>query len=160
MPSVIFIPAQRTAVVAEGTSLLDAAAQAGATLIAPCGGEGVCGECRVRVEAGAVAQVLRGCLSLEERAQGWVLACSSRVTRDVTVQVPTVEPREAVRIVTEGAETRVRTPLITFSKPLDDRIARQIIPRVSRFAFSRIGYGALRVCAIRPVNPVFSINIL
>ena len=95
MPVVTFRTLGKSATVPAGTSLLDAAAQAGVTITAPCGGEGVCGECRVRIDSSAhpvgtgacelVEHVPRGCLSPDELAEGWVLACSSRVIVDITV---------------------------------------------------------------------------
>jgi uncharacterized 2Fe-2S/4Fe-4S cluster protein (DUF4445 family) len=86
-----------------GTSLLDAAAQAGVTITAPCGGEGICGECRVRVESGSVEHVPRGCLSADELTEGWVPACGSRIVGDVTINVPQVETADVARIVADGA---------------------------------------------------------
>ncbi len=103
MPTVTFLPAARSATVSEGTSLLDAAAQAGVTITAPCGGEGACGECRVLLESGSVEQVPRGCLSTNELDAGWVLACGSRVSVDITVRVIEEETHAATRIVTAGA---------------------------------------------------------
>jgi uncharacterized 2Fe-2S/4Fe-4S cluster protein (DUF4445 family) len=101
---VTFLPAGRSATVPTGTSLLDAAAAAGVRLAAPCGGEGVCGECRARVVAGTVDCVARGSLSREEISQGWVLACSSRVIADVSIEVPPEEQAGAAQIVTAGAD--------------------------------------------------------
>ena len=114
MPVVTFLPAGRSATVASGTSLLDAAVAAGVTLAAPCGGEGVCGECRTRLASGAVECVARGGLSPEEVSQGWVLACSSRVTGDVTVHVPEDVSGGAAQFVTAGVQ-RVPT---TAAEPL------------------------------------------
>ncbi|UCG15629.1 MAG: DUF4445 domain-containing protein [Phycisphaerales bacterium] len=106
MPLITFQPGLRTARVARGTSLLDAATHAGVTIRAPCGGEGTCGECRARVESGAVEQVARGCLSQEETADGWILACSSRIAGDVTVRVTEEETATPAQIVSGAAEQR------------------------------------------------------
>jgi len=121
MPTVTFLPSQSSADVDIGTSLLDAASAAGVTIHAPCGGEGACGECRVRVESGSVESVLRSCLPPEDLEEGWVLACGSRVTGEVCIFVPDgVE--EGLRVVagepsTEGPERlpthRALTPLVT-----------------------------------------------
>ncbi len=112
-------PVARVATVPTGTSLLDAAAEAGVVLTAPCGGEGVCGECRVRAQSGSVDYVPRGCLSADEMAEGWVLACSSRVAADVAIYLPPREMAGAARIVADGtrpgdesgAEVRSAEPL-------------------------------------------------
>jgi len=129
MPVVTFLPAGRAADVAVGTSLLDAAAQAGITITAPCGGEGVCGECRVRIAAGSVERVSRGCLSAEELARGWVLACSSRVVADVTVHVQPQEAAGAAQIVADGAELRVgQEPRAPAAEPLAGKRLLEVEP--------------------------------
>jgi uncharacterized 2Fe-2S/4Fe-4S cluster protein (DUF4445 family) len=100
MPTVTFLPARQSVQVESGAGLLEAAARAGVAISAPCGGEGACGECRVRVERGAVELLAHGCLGAEELGEGWALACGSRVTGDVTIRVPKTEAGEG-RIVTE-----------------------------------------------------------
>lgn len=110
MPLVRFIPADRCIQVEAGVSLLDAAAQAGVHVMAPCGGEGTCGQCRVQVEAGSVECVPRGCLTAEEIAGGTVLACSSRITSDVTIRIPEEDAAKAVQIVTDAAGHRLAGP--------------------------------------------------
>ncbi len=100
MAVVTFIPSARVATVMDGTSLLDAAVLAGVVIAAPCGGEGACGECRVRIESGSVERLSRGCLSPDELDDGRVLACGCRVAGDVTIDVPELEGGEAAQIVT------------------------------------------------------------
>jgi len=114
--SVRFLPSGAAVRVPAGTSLLDAAAAAGVRIPAPCGGEGTCGECRVRIEAGRVD---RGgaCLPAGDAAAGWVLACSSRVAGDVSLRVPASEEAEG-RIVAEGGAGRAAGPI--------DPIARRL----------------------------------
>src|SRR5208337_3905710 len=59
------------------------------------------GECRVKIEKGSLEQALSGCLTPAEAAAGWALACSCRVTGDVTVRVPEAA-EEGGKIVTES----------------------------------------------------------
>lgn len=113
MPSVHFLPQNRTVEATVGTSLLDAAARAGIDIVAPCGGEGTCGQCRVRIETGQVECVQRGCLTPDEIAQGTVLACSSRITTDVTVHIPDQAAVETLQIVTDAAGHRAADTAIT-----------------------------------------------
>jgi uncharacterized 2Fe-2S/4Fe-4S cluster protein (DUF4445 family) len=85
---VVAIASQGASVEVEvGTALLDAIVAAEAEIEASCGGSGTCGQCRVQVTEGAVESVARGVLSATELEQGWVLACSSRVTEDVTLRL-------------------------------------------------------------------------
>lgn len=50
---------------------------------APCSGNGSCGKCRVRLEAGELDSYPTSHLSEEELEAGWRLACLSRIVGDV-----------------------------------------------------------------------------
>jgi len=87
---VIFEPLGKRVYVLEGTKLMEAAAAAGIALDMPCGGEGVCGKCRVVVRSGAGEPnaVERNALTDEERARGVRLACQLSVSGPMTVEIP------------------------------------------------------------------------
>jgi uncharacterized 2Fe-2S/4Fe-4S cluster protein (DUF4445 family) len=72
------------------TLLVEALAAAGEVLDVPCGGEGVCGKCRVRVlgEAGAPNPAERRAFSPAELAEGYRLACQTTVAGPLTVEIP------------------------------------------------------------------------
>ena len=55
----------------------------------PCGGEGTCGGCRVRVLRGEIpiTPEMRGVLRPDELLAGWRLACRARVESPVTLEV-------------------------------------------------------------------------
>ncbi len=65
--------------VPRGTTLLEAGARAGVQIETPCGGEGTCGQCLVRVVDGEVGGDSAGRLPGPALAQGYVLACVSSV---------------------------------------------------------------------------------
>jgi uncharacterized 2Fe-2S/4Fe-4S cluster protein (DUF4445 family) len=88
MPIVTFLPHNRQIVVPEGETLIRAALEAGVHVNASCGGEGVCGKCRVIIESGAVEEGVSERLSRDDQEKGYRLACRSRVTGDLTVRVP------------------------------------------------------------------------
>ena len=83
-----FLPHNREIKAAGGTSLLRAAMDAGVHINASCGGEGVCGKCRVIVEAGEVAGGLSEQISPADRTKGYRLACRSAITADGVIRVP------------------------------------------------------------------------
>ncbi|MFH1707351.1 MAG: ASKHA domain-containing protein [Planctomycetota bacterium] len=83
-----FLPQGLEARVARGTTLLDAAHAAGITLNNICGGDGICGRCRMIVAAGTVGGEVSGKLTRDEIRQGFVLACLTTVEGPVTVQIP------------------------------------------------------------------------
>ncbi len=88
MPTIIFLPHEKKTEVAEGEILIRAALEAGVHVNASCGGEGLCGKCRVIIESGSVQGGISEKLSDEDRQAGYRLACRSRVTGDITVRIP------------------------------------------------------------------------
>jgi len=80
---------------------------AGVHVNASCGGEGVCGKCRVIIEAGEVSGGISEKLSREDIEKGYRQACLSSVKSDLTVRVP-VESTVDV-----GVLNAQRTPRMT-----------------------------------------------
>jgi len=85
---VTFIPDQVSVTVCKGTNLLEAAREAGIDIGSPCGGNGTCGKCAVRITAGSFKAENGVHLSEELRSAGYVLACTVCVEDDLTVEVP------------------------------------------------------------------------
>jgi len=95
MPQVIFQGLEKTIEVPTGTGLLDAARQVGVEIDAPCGGEGACGKCIVRILSGEVDSDSLGALPAATVADGYVLACKTNVLEDdICVEVPDKKGRE------------------------------------------------------------------
>jgi uncharacterized 2Fe-2S/4Fe-4S cluster protein (DUF4445 family) len=86
--TITFLPHDRAITVAAGESLIRAALQAGVHINASCGGEGVCGKCRVLVEKGTVSGGISERIGQEDIDKGYRLACLVKVTEDVTVRIP------------------------------------------------------------------------
>jgi len=93
--SIRCMPFDVTVEVPAGTSLLEAIRQAGLPLKASCGGEGHCGECVVQVIDGTAGVTFEtrpsAALSKELAGEGYVLACITTVTDDITVDLPHFE---------------------------------------------------------------------
>jgi uncharacterized 2Fe-2S/4Fe-4S cluster protein (DUF4445 family) len=87
-PRVTFKPYDLTVKVPEGENLLRAALDAGVHINASCGGEGVCGKCRILVEAGQPSCPSTTLLSSEEWHLGYRQACQCQVVGDVEVRIP------------------------------------------------------------------------
>ena len=103
--TVRFLPHNRQIEVEEGQTLIRAAMEAGVHVNASCGGEGVCGKCRVIIEEGQVAEGLSERLSKEDVEKGYRLACRAKVTGDVVVRVP-VESEVDVSVLNALATPR------------------------------------------------------
>ena len=86
---VIFQPGGRSVEVEKGQTLLEAAEAAHLELNSMCGGQGICGQCQVRVVAGKapLADPEFDLLSEDEIKEGARLACQFRVASDVTCSV-------------------------------------------------------------------------
>ncbi len=89
MPVVEFLPLHKTTEVPPGTEMLDALRAAGVEIDASCGGKGTCGKCIVRIAAGRVDSDSLGMLPAASLADGYVLACRTRVLAEpLTIEVP------------------------------------------------------------------------
>jgi uncharacterized 2Fe-2S/4Fe-4S cluster protein (DUF4445 family) len=100
MTKVVFNPSAQTIIVISGTSLLDAARQAGIELDTPCGGEGSCGKCIVRIESGNYESDGLGILPDSAVKEGYVLACkTSVVDSDIVVELPELTARTGGQFV-------------------------------------------------------------
>jgi len=109
---VIFLPDEKEVEVAEGTTLLEAAEKADIYINSLCGGEGLCGECRLQVTKGKARADKNaiGFFSKEEIENGYVLACQTKVEDNLEVVVPAKSRLEKEKIITEGVT-------LTYSEP-------------------------------------------
>lgn len=74
-----------------GSLLTEVAQRAGIEITQPCGGQGRCGRCAVRVKQGHVRRRSTLRLSQDDLAKGYALACQAVVEADVDVEIPPVE---------------------------------------------------------------------
>ena len=107
---VVFEPSGKSVEVEVGTLLMDAANLAGVEIPYPCGGQGRCGGCKVKVEHGEVIQPTTAYISPEEVEEGYVQACQAVVRGDAVIFVP---PRTRIeRVVSiERAPEEVVLPV-------------------------------------------------
>ncbi|MFH1639919.1 MAG: ASKHA domain-containing protein [Chloroflexota bacterium] len=87
-----------------GTSLLQAAIDAGVYIAASCGGEGQCGTCRVLVQKGDIKNGRTDRISDEDYAQGYRQACQSMVLSDVTVYIPIESRLDRTALIRDDEE--------------------------------------------------------
>ncbi len=86
--TVHFLPYDVAIEVEEGTNLLHAAMEAGVHINASCGGEGVCGKCKIILESGELLSQRGAIQTDEEWNLGFRLACQSQVVSDLVVRIP------------------------------------------------------------------------
>jgi len=81
--------AVKTVSVPRGTTVLEAAIKAKIKLNAPCGGNGQCGRCRVKIEEGVFFDMQPyGHLTSEEVSEGICLACMTHAQGDLKISIP------------------------------------------------------------------------
>lgn len=108
--------------VPSGALLSEAARLAGLEIGQPCGGQGRCGRCTVKILDGAVRRRSALRLSAEDVAAGYALACQTVVEGDVRVYVPPQEKVER-RLTTDRTAAEVETPL-GYNPDLDQTVRR------------------------------------
>jgi uncharacterized 2Fe-2S/4Fe-4S cluster protein (DUF4445 family) len=86
--TVSFYPQNKTVKVNKGTNLLKAALRAHITINNLCGGDGICGRCKMIIKKGEISGEISGKLTREEIKKGYVLACMTFVQSDLVVELP------------------------------------------------------------------------
>jgi uncharacterized 2Fe-2S/4Fe-4S cluster protein (DUF4445 family) len=113
----IFWPEGKTIPVEEGKTFLEAADMGGIHINNLCGGQGVCGQCKVKMIKGTVDKNLKSIslLSVDEIQQGYVLACQTRVRDNLEVEIPVEARLEGEQILMEGETLAFSIPAIFIS---------------------------------------------
>jgi ferredoxin len=75
--TVVFTRSGKSAGLAAGTTVLDAAESVGVDIPWSCR-SGICGTCKVKLLEGKVAMAVEDALSAEEKARGIILACQAK----------------------------------------------------------------------------------
>jgi uncharacterized 2Fe-2S/4Fe-4S cluster protein (DUF4445 family) len=86
--NIVFLPHNKKITVTDGENLIQAAMEAGVHVNASCGGEGVCGKCRVIIESGEVKGGVTSQLSEADLKKGYRQACLAHVKSDLVVRIP------------------------------------------------------------------------
>ncbi|MBB5337505.1 ASKHA domain-containing protein [Pectinatus brassicae] len=94
---IIFQPSGRRCQINDNETLLETMQHHGIDLLSPCGGAGVCGKCKVRIEPvdsdnikymNPLTQNEKKALSLYEIRENFRLACNTKICADVKVFIP------------------------------------------------------------------------
>lgn len=121
---VTFLPDNKQVEVARDTTILSAALSAGVYINSACGGDGVCGRCKVVVRSGQTASLSTGSLSQQEKDAGVCLACVTTVLGDVLVEVPQQSRLELGKLGVE--EVALVEPLLEQPRRGDTALTQKI----------------------------------
>ncbi|MFC2030001.1 ASKHA domain-containing protein [Chloroflexota bacterium] len=120
---VVFKPSGQVIEVEVGTLLSDASVEAGVALDLPCGGQGRCGRCKVRVEHGAVSHRSAVRLTSAELDAGWALGCQAVIKGDAVIHVPEQE-RVELELVPKAVGAERIALAAEFTGELDPSVLR------------------------------------
>jgi uncharacterized 2Fe-2S/4Fe-4S cluster protein (DUF4445 family) len=123
MVRITFEPEGHTVEVPVGSTLLEAARAAGVFVASICGGDGICGKCRLIVEAGEVDAEPTTLLMRDEIQRGYVLACRTRVVEGLTVSVPRETRSDGAQILVDEDAKRFRALHSATGTPMSFRHA-------------------------------------
>ena len=109
---VLFKPEDKEVIIKDGDNLLQAANQAGIYINSECGGEGVCGRCKVQIVEGRIDKNSSSMtfLTKDEIQQGYTLACQTEIHNDLVVSVPSGAALEGEQILKSGSTITYSTP--------------------------------------------------
>ncbi|MEW5815020.1 MAG: ASKHA domain-containing protein [Spirochaetota bacterium] len=105
--TVTFRPYNKSIKVERGETLLKAASKAHITLNNLCGGDGICGRCKMMVRKGEVSGEVSAKLTREEIRNGYVLACMTYIQSNLEVEIPEIT-RAREKIISEEDAERFR----------------------------------------------------
>jgi len=83
-----FYPDNKVIEADKDKTILSVAMSAGVYINSSCGGDGVCGRCKVIVKSGKVIAQASGGLTLEEKHNNVYLACLTTIHSDVEIEIP------------------------------------------------------------------------
>jgi len=105
--SIQFLPSGMKVDVPVGTTILEAARTAGVFVDSLCGGDGVCGKCRVIVRRGLIRGGTTDFLTRDQIREGFILACEAKAEGNLLVEVPAESDLPARTTESDIAEQRL-----------------------------------------------------
>jgi len=126
---VTFLPAGQKVSVPVNSTLLVAAQAADVHLNASCNGKGSCGKCRLVAVSGDLKAPPTPMLTDEEKEKGYLLACQTQVTNDMTVEIPPEVLEQKLKIAGMGRQvTDQLKGLVSEIDPMLKQIPLQLDP--------------------------------
>lgn len=105
---VTFLPANKTVEVPEDTNILSAAILADLHINSTCGGDGVCGRCKVKLITGKVITQPTGSISMGEISRKIYLACMTTIHSDVEVEIIPESMLDLEKPGTQGMDLKLQ----------------------------------------------------
>ncbi|MHC6179679.1 ASKHA domain-containing protein [Clostridium sp. JNZ X4-2] len=119
--NVVFQPIGRKGRVRSGRTILEVSQEFGVNLESPCGGNGNCGKCKVKLEEGffekyginskitnlsPITEKEKQLLTQEEQLKNYRLACCTKIMGDIVIYVPD-ESQRGKQVILQAAEKKL-----------------------------------------------------
>jgi len=104
-----FLPNDTIVDINDGSTVLDAAHKANIYINSICGGDGICGKCKVILSSGTVDAPPTKLLSDDEAGKDYILACEASVTSDLQILIPKETRLEGKKILLDQNEQHFMT---------------------------------------------------
>ncbi|MDD5060427.1 MAG: ASKHA domain-containing protein [Candidatus Omnitrophica bacterium] len=104
---VTFLPENLSVLAEKDKTILSAAVSAGIYINSTCGGDGICGKCKVKVNRGQVTSQPNGLISILERKDNVYLACLTSIQGDLEVTIPDSSRLHFDKLTPEELEERL-----------------------------------------------------
>ncbi|MFR0018909.1 MAG: 2Fe-2S iron-sulfur cluster-binding protein, partial [Paraclostridium sp.] len=85
-------------------NLLDVLRENDIFIDAPCNGSMVCGKCKVKLKNGKVDSKMNIHINEEEKKQGYILSCASKVIEGIEIEVPSKLSTSMNEMKIEGSD--------------------------------------------------------
>ncbi len=127
-----FLPENVSINVKKGTTIFEAAEEAGLSINTECGGYGRCGKCKVKIIKGSIKKYKHRELSDEEIKNNIQLACFSKIDDDFEVYIPKKKELEAFmsaqtqKILYKNEFIKDSAPFAFNYKPLSEKMTLTI----------------------------------
>ncbi len=89
----------------KGSNLMELLQKNKVYIEAPCGGKGICGKCKIKIESGILSELTseeKNFLSDKEKKEGYRLACCTQVMGDVVARLD--DSADTAQIVSKGLD--------------------------------------------------------
>ncbi|MDR3553700.1 MAG: ASKHA domain-containing protein [Syntrophobacteraceae bacterium] len=133
---VTFQPSNQTVMAERGETIFEAASRGNVDIDNLCGGQGVCGRCRVRVLRGKVERSSQslGFLDKKDLDEGFAIACRTQIEEeDLEVLVPPQSTTEQEQILTADRVLRYESPQVLEGDAEPPAGAPHYLPLVKKF---------------------------
>ena len=123
-----FLPNDTIVEIKDGSTVLDAAHKANIYINSICGGDGICGKCKVVLSSGTVDAPPTKLLSNEETEKDYIIACEASVTSDLQILIPKETRLEGKQILLDQNEQHFMTwkAILDQAKFKNDALVKKI----------------------------------